>query len=233
MTNVEKIIEIKSLNKTYKTGPNYKTIFNNLTFDIKEGDKVGILGKNGVGKTTLLNTIIGKTKANSGEIIFSPKIQNPFLDIQYLQQEFSFSKNFLVKSIVNLIVRDIKRNDIYDLDYYNHVSNVLNLAPLLKKRYKSLSGGEKQKVNLFSVLLYKPKLLILDEFTSNIDLETSYNIRRMLNEFNSTIILVSHNAKEISSICNRIIFLKDGNIQRTLEDKEVSEENIIDTFANQ
>lgn len=129
MKNAEKIIEIKSLNKTYKTGPNYKRIFNDLTFDIWEGDKIGILGKNGVGKTTLLNTMIGKTKADSGKIIFNSKIQNPFLDIQYLQQEFEFSKNFAVKSIVNLIIRDLKRNNIYDLDYYNHVFNVLNLAP--------------------------------------------------------------------------------------------------------
>ncbi|MDE5841598.1 MAG: ATP-binding cassette domain-containing protein, partial [Malacoplasma sp.] len=103
----------------------------------------------------------------------------------------------------------------------------LNIDFLLNKKYSKLSGGEKQKINLVSVILYNPKILILDEFSSNIDIETSFTIREILEKLNSTLIVISHSAKEISEVCNRLVFLKNGKIFSEIKNKKNITENSI------
>lgn len=227
---MEKLISIKDLNKTYKTKKVKKVIFDNLSFDIYKGDRVGILGKNGVGKTTLLNTIIGKTKPDSGFIEFSESINNRLRDLGYLAQEFKFPFVFKVKDIYKTIKKDLIDNNLYDDQYDIKIREILDINQLFEKYYKKLSGGEKQKLNLLSVLLYRPKILILDEFSSNIDLETSIKIRNFFQTTESTLILVSHNVKEISEICNKLIFLKEGKIYKELESKNINETDIVKIF---
>lgn len=194
---------------------------------IKQKDKIGLLGKNGVGKTTILNMIIGKTKPDSGKIIFNQEIiSEPLKDISYLQQSFKFPNFFKVKDIKNLIVKDVKQKKIYDEALVNKINSVLGIEFLINKKYQKLSGGEKQKINLFSVIAYNPKILILDEFSNNIDLETSLAIRKIIKEIDIAVIIVSHNIYEIIDICKKVVLLEDGKIKKEFLENEINETNL-------
>lgn len=227
MINNEVIIRIENLSKSYKTKNEIKKIADNLNMEIKQKDKIGLLGKNGVGKTTILNMIIGKIKPDSGKIIFNSEIIfDPLKDISYLQQSFKFPNFFKVKDIKNLVIQDIKQKKIYDENLIRKINNVLGIEFLINKKYQKLSGGEKQKINLFSVIAYNPKILILDEFSNNIDLETSLAIRKIIKEIDIAVIIVSHNIYEIIDICKKVILLENGKIKKEFLESEINETNL-------
>lgn len=227
MINNEVIIRIENLSKSYKTKNEIKKIADNLNMEIKQKDKIGLLGKNGVGKTTILNMIIGKIKPDSGKIIFNSEIIfDPLKDISYLQQSFKFPNFFKVKDIKNLVIQDIEQKKIYDENLIRKINNVLGIEFLINKKYQKLSGGEKQKINLFSVIACNPKILILDEFSNNIDLETSLAIRKIIKEIDIAVIIVSHNIYEIIDICKKVILLENGKIKKEFLESEINETNL-------
>lgn len=225
------VISIKNLYKSYITKDVEKIIFEDFSLDINKKDRIGILGKNGVGKTTLANMIIGKTPYKKGEIVFNETNLDKLRDIGYLPQEFQFPLFFTVKDILKVVKKDLKRNKILDENYMQAIMDGIEVTPLLNKRYLRLSGGEKQKINLICVLFYKPKILILDEFTSSIDIETSFKIIKVFDSIKATLIVISHNPKEISELCNRLIFLKNGKIfEEIKKGKKITETKIKNIF---
>lgn len=233
MMDNDVLIKIENLNKCYKTKNVVKKIAENLNIEIKQNEKIGLLGKNGTGKTTLLNMIIGKTKPDSGKISLNEKIiTNPLKDISYLQQTFKFPNFFKVKDIKNLVIEDIKQKNIYDKNLIEKINDVLGIETLTNKKYQKLSGGEKQKINLFSVIAYNPKILILDEFSNNIDMETSLAIRQIIKDIDMTIIMVSHNIYEIMDICKKVILLEGGKIKNEFLENEISETNLKKSLIN-
>lgn len=233
MMHNDVLIKIENLNKCYKTKNVVKKIAENLNIEIKQNEKIGLLGKNGTGKTTLLNMIIGKTKPDSGKISLNEKIiTNPLKDISYLQQTFKFPNFFKVKDIKNLVIEDIKQKNIYDKNLIEKINDVLGIETLTNKKYQKLSGGEKQKINLFSVIAYNPKILILDEFSNNIDMETSLAIRQIIKDIDMTIIMVSHNIYEIMDICKKVILLEGGKIKNEFLENEISETNLKKSLIN-
>lgn len=233
MLDNEVLIKIENLNKCYKTKNVIKKIAENLNIKIKQNEKIGLLGKNGVGKTTLLNMIIGKIKPDSGKIILNEKIITDLLkDISYLQQNFKFPNFFKVKDIRNLVIKDIKQKNIYDKNLVDKINNVLSIETLINKKYQKLSGGEKQKINLFSVIAYNPKILILDEFSNSIDMETSLTIRQIIKDINMTVIMVSHNIYEIIDICKKVILIEDGKIKKKFLENEINETNLKKSLIN-
>ncbi|MDE5545353.1 MAG: ABC transporter ATP-binding protein [Malacoplasma sp.] len=229
----EILISIQNLCKEYEIKKEKKAIYDDFSLNIYKGDRLGLLGKNGAGKTTLINIIIGKTSFQKGSITFSKNISDKMLDISYLPQEFQFPPIFTVKNILKIIKSDLERNKKFNKDFFEFIFNKLNIDSLLNKKYSKLSGGEKQKINLVSVILYNPKILILDEFSSNIDIETSFTIREILEKLNSTLIVISHSAKEISEVCNRLVFLKNGKIFSEIKNKKnITENSIKKTFKD-
>ncbi len=225
--NNNSVCKITHLYKKYDT----KILFSDFSLDIFKGDRVGIIGKNGAGKTTLLNMIIGKTPQDKGTIVFNNKfINDKLLDIGYISQQFRFPTFFKVKDIYKLILDDLKLNNRYIKYYFDEITSVLDIETLLNKKYSKLSAGEKQKVNLFSILSYNSKLLLLDEFTSNIDIETNQKIRKFLNNNSITMLVVSHNVRDIVEICNKVLFIADGKIQKILLNHEINESSIKTLF---
>jgi ABC-2 type transport system ATP-binding protein len=221
-----------------------QSIIKNISFKVKKNSIVGILGKNGAGKTTLLGMLLGlitptkgdiyilgkKLKLNKREILSKINFQSPYVD---LPKKMTVEQNLCFYS------------RLYGIKKFNKVieklANELKVKDLLKKNYGSLSAGQKTKINLCKALLNEPKLLLLDEPTASLDPETSIFIRNYLLEYqkrtSSSILITSHNLKEVQDMCSNIILLKsgeivsEGNIEEVL--KKYNYKTLIELFLSE
>lgn len=202
------IIEIRNLTKIKQE----KTILNSISFDVKSGEILAILGHNGAGKTTLINSIMKLTNYE-GIINYSFQISNLYKEIAYQMQSTSFENEAKVFEICNLYKNLLKTHiDIEGLLKQFNMEDSKNLF------IKDLSGGQRQILAILLTLIGEPKILIFDELTTGLD---SINRRRIwdilkkLNqEKNITIILTSHFLEEVEYLANRVVILKRGEVEK-------------------
>lgn len=209
-------IKIKNLSKSF----NGKKILKEINLELPEDGIFGILGKNGAGKTTLLATLMGLVTPTSGEIkIFNKCLRKDKFDIL---NEINFQSPYIELP---------KKMSVYqNLIFYARLYNVkdkgkkidnlcseLLVDDLLELNYGKLSSGQKTRVNLCKALLNTPKLLLLDEPTASLDIQTSEFIRKYLVKFQknyrSAILITSHNLEEIQYMCDYLIILEDGKVK--------------------
>lgn len=218
------LLEIKNLSFTYALD-NKKTL-NNINLSIEEGEFVVVCGPSGSGKSTLLKLIKSEIRPNGlldGEIFFrGEKIEK--LSLEESVKNFGYVMQNVDAQIVNDKVYDEIAFGLANLglDYetinlrISEVCNYFGLNHLLNCNTKSLSGGEKQLLNLASVLVMKPKVLLIDEATSQLDpihASNFFHILRKLNQdFSITIILVDHKLDGIISFVDKVIFIENGEI---------------------
>jgi len=210
---------------------------NEINLEIKEGKFHGIIGKNGMGKSTLLKTIMGLMDKTDGLInldgkdISKLKTNNRATEgLGYVPQGRGIMPQFTIEE--NLIVGTFAR----DKDNMNNINEdfefILKLFPILKKFWKrrggDLSGGQQQQLAIARALLTKPKILILDEPTEGIQpnvVEEIENVLIKLNkEFNLTIIIVEQNVNFIKKAANNFSILERGKIVETGNASEISNE---------
>ncbi|MGF3112976.1 ATP-binding cassette domain-containing protein [Facklamia sp. P9177] len=174
---------------------------------INEGDKVGIIGSNGAGKSTLINCIMGLTKykGNIDTLL-------EYKDIAVHLQQNGYNEFVDIKTIIEAVINDkIKGNEKIEelIDFFE-------FRDCLKKRFKKLSGGEKQKLTIILILMQDAKLTIYDEVTSGLDFESRNNLTGKLNELykdtDKTMLLVSHYYEELENLVNKIILLDKGKV---------------------
>jgi molybdate transport system ATP-binding protein len=182
---------------------------------IKEGDFVSITGKSGSGKTTLLRVLSGLEEAN-GIIKVNNKIwlNNNFAlppqkrEIGFVFQDYALFPNMSV--LDNLLF--VKN----DKELAHHLLHITEMIKFKNQMPNTLSGGQKQRVSLCRAFMKKPKLLLLDEPLSALDLQTRIKLQDEIlllhKEFGITTILVSHDTIEIKRLCNRVVMLDNGNI---------------------
>lgn len=194
--SAKNLIEIKDFKLTIGN----KTLIDNINLNIKNGYKIAIIGKNGCGKTTLLNKIIYE---DIDEINISKSVK-----IGYFDQ----SQNILdhTKTILENIKEDSKWDESFiriNLSEFGFKKNSVN------KKVEEVSGGEKVKVAICKIILSDNNLLILDEPTNYLDIKTMEALENALINTNKTVILVSHDIRFISNVCNYIIEIKDNKIK--------------------
>ena len=175
-----------------------KTVLDNVSLSIYDGDKVCIVGNNGEGKTTLINIILGKIKPDSGQVVLSN-------NCGYLPQN----------ALVDLgdLVDNIKDVD-FASEFYQILSK-LNFTQdfvFTEERIRSLSCGERTKIVLASILAASTDTLVLDEPTNHLDRSAKECLARVLNEYKGTIVLVSHDIDFINKTMRKIVEIKQGNI---------------------
>jgi zinc transport system ATP-binding protein len=203
---LQEVIKLEDLNYRY----NSDLILENISFKVDQGDLLGIIGPNGAGKTTLFRLILGLLEGYQGKItVFSEDIRNnrkALKKIGYIPQKKDIDQGFpaTVEEIVSLGVLQRKTNK-------DTIISALKIVGLLKqkdKRIGELSGGQQQRVLIAKALVNEPRLLILDEPTTGIDLETQdkfYALLRKLNSENKiTIILASHDLDAINKLANKV-----------------------------
>jgi zinc transport system ATP-binding protein len=198
---------IKLENVTYRY--NSELVLEDISFKADEGDLLGIIGPNGAGKTTLFSLILGLLEGYQGKItVFGEDIRNNrkvLKNIGYIPQKNIIDQGFpaTVEEIVSLGVFERKTKD--------KIISAIKTVGLLEQKHKrigELSGGQQQRILIAKALVNEPQLLILDEPTTGIDLETQNKFYALLRKLNSenkiTIILASHDLDAINKLANKI-----------------------------
>ena len=215
MINSNFVIEVKNLSKKYGK----RIAVNNVSFNIKAGEIVGFLGPNGAGKTTTIKMLTGLIKITEGEAYICGN---------------SISRNF--EKAVKNIGAIIEGPDMYsymtgmdNLKFYALISGkkvtqktiddvvkIVGLTDRINDKVKSYSLGMKQRLGIAQSLLNKPKVLILDEPTNGLDPEGIKDIRNLLKtlakKFKMSVLISSHNLKEMQDMCERVIIINNGKI---------------------
>ena len=187
------IINIEHISKIFGE----KKIFDDVSYGIHEGDKIGIIGINGTGKTTLLKIIAGIEEADEGNVI-----KQNGLRITYLPQNPEFPKDATVLSYV------AEGNHEYEAE------SVLNRLGILdhEAKIETLSGGQKKRVALARTLVKPADVLILDEPTNHIDNEMAMWLEDYLNKFKGSIIMVTHDRYFLDRVTNKILEISHGKL---------------------
>ena len=225
MNNI--IMKLEDIDKFYMETGNKLHILKKLNLEIKRGEFVSILGKSGSGKSTLLNIMGLLDKIDGGKIWIDNKevsslnemernnIKNHFLgfvfQFHYLMSEFTALENVMIPALLNNF-----KNKAEIEKEAKELLEIVGLAERMKHKPNQLSGGEKQRVAIARAMINKPKLILADEPTGNLDEDTGeliFSLFRKINkEHNQSIVVVTH-ARDLSQVTDRQIFLKKGVLE--------------------
>ena len=205
---------IKALNLTHYY--NKDLALENINLEINKGEFICLIGESGSGKSTLLSLLSTLLKPTSGEIFFENTNYKDIKDIDNFRKtnigfifQFHYLINYLtVKENIKLANEKATNDEIYNL------LKILKIENLLDKYPNEISGGQKQRVAIARALINKPKVIIADEPTGNLDSKNSLNvfeILKNLSEEGTTIIVATHD-KELAKFANKIYEVKDGKI---------------------
>ena len=225
MNNI--IMKLEDIDKFYMETGNKLHILKKLNLEVKRGEFVSILGKSGSGKSTLLNIMGLLDKIDGGKIWIDNKevsslnemernnIKNHFLgfvfQFHYLMSEFTALENVMIPALLNNF-----KNKAEIEKEAKELLEIVGLAERIKHKPNQLSGGEKQRVAIARAMINKPKRILADEPTGNLDEDTGeliFSLFRKINkEHNQSIVVVTH-ARDLSQVTDRQIYLKRGVLE--------------------
>lgn len=201
----KKIIELKHISKSYGD----QQYINDFSYNILRNDRIGIVGNNGCGKTTLLRIIMGQVPPDGGEVEIGETVR-----IGYFSQESeAMDENLRVIKYVEEIARNVKTKDGY-LSASQMLEKFLFPSHMHSVRIEKLSGGEKRRLYLLSILMQAPNVLILDEPTNDLDIDTLTVLEDYLDDFPGAVIIVSHDRYFLDRLVIRTFaFEEEGRIR--------------------
>ena len=209
-------LEIKNLVKKFES----VTAVNNISFTLEKNSTLGLLGPNGCGKTTSIGMMLGLITPTSGkiyinDIVLEPKNRIELLTmINFASPYIELPKKLTVKQNLEVYARLYGVKKIYER--LSELVEDLNLQKFLNKKTGELSSGQKNRVSLAKSLINKPKLLFLDEPTASLDPDVGDFVREYIERYKKnnelTILLASHNMKEVERLCNKVVMMKQGEI---------------------
>ena len=206
-------LKVKKLYKKYSDN----IALQNISFSINKSEKIALAGASGSGKSTLLKIITGHLQADEGEVFYNDKrLLGPLeqllpghKDIAYLSQHYELLNNYIVADLIWFE----NKLSVEDAD---ELFEICKIKKLLQRRTDSLSGGEKQRIALCMLLVKSPKLLVLDEPFSNLDLIHKTILKDVLEDITKrldiTCLLASHDPIDTLGWADRILVLQDGKI---------------------
>ena len=192
-TSYKDVLKLKNLSVGYT-----KELFN-IDLNLEREDKLGIIGDNGIGKSTLIKTITGVIPPIKGKVILGQNVKYAY----FSQQLENLNKE-------NTIYDEIKNtfNEMTPLEVRTLLGNFNFKGDDVFKQIKDLSGGEKVRVSLCKILNSKPNLLILDEPTNHLDLINKETIESLLTDYKGTLIIVSHDRYLINKVCTKLLVIE-------------------------
>ncbi len=218
------MVKVENVSKDYARG-NVQAL-RDVTFDVEEGEFVTIVGQSGAGKSTLVRLLIAEERPDKGHIIvnnwdvglikprhipiFRRQIGVVFQDFKLLEKKTTYENVAFAMEVCGRPRREIKEQVPKILD-------IVNLSKRADQFPHQLSGGEKQRVAIARALIHKPKLLVADEPTGNLDSLNAWEIVQLLlkiNELGTTVLMVSHNREIVNAVKRRVVTLDEGELVR-------------------
>ncbi len=213
-------IEIQGLKKTYKDKKSGKEVLHGLNLEVPKGQFFGLLGPNGAGKTTTISCITGITSPTAGKILVMghdvvADYRAARASVGLSPQEFNIDIFQTIDEILDyqagffgIVGKDMKARR-------EEMLNKFDLQEHRGKKFQFLSGGLKRRAMLAKAMMHNPDVLILDEPTAGVDVETRHVLWKFLRELHAngkTILLTSHYLEEVEALCERVAIIKDGMI---------------------
>ncbi len=204
-----------------------------LTFEIPDGELVGLLGPSGCGKSTTLNMICGLEKPTSGKIFFGEEdvtaLPPEFRGVGMVFQNYALYPHLTVRKNILFPLQNFKGEAKLSKEAMasrvEEAARLVQITELLERRPKELSGGQQQRVAIARALVKMPRVLLLDEPLSNLDarlrLQTREEIRKIQRATGITTVFVTHDQEEAMSISDRIVVMKNGQVQQIGKPQEV------------
>lgn len=229
------MIQVNELTKNY----GWLKALDNVSVEINKGKVTAVLGPNGAGKTTLIKSLLGLVRPDNGqmwidneEVTGKSQYRNK---IGYMPQEPAYPENLTVKEILDM-VRDLRSQPEADDE---NLRKQFKLDQEMKKAFKKLSGGNKQKTSALLAFMFNPRFLFLDEPTAGLDPVSSSVLKDKINEEKQnekTVILTSHVMSDIQELADDIIFMVEGKpwFHKTVDQliQETGESNLERAIAN-
>lgn len=222
-----KAIEVNNLYKSFKLGKENLEILKDLSFTIKKGEFLSIMGSSGCGKSTLLYLLGGLDNPSSGNIIINGRDYSTMKEktkgemrrreLGFVFQFYNLVPNLNVEDNILLpLLLDGKKPKAYEKEL-NKILDVIDMLSRKKHTPRELSGGQQQRVAIARALLFNPEIILADEPIGNLDSKSGMEIMKLFKtinkEYGKTIVQVTH-SKEAASFGTRILNLKDGEIQK-------------------
>lgn len=219
------VLEVKNIEKYYGNKSNLTKAIKNISFNVSEGEFVGIMGASGSGKTTLLNCISTIDRVTCGQIIINgqevTKLKGNKLnkfrreELGFIFQDFNLLDTLTAYENIALAltIQKVKPKEI--IMRVNEVAEKLEIKEILNKYPYQISGGQKQRVAAARAIITNPKMILADEPTGSLDSKSARQLletfEKLNQDLNATILMVTHDAFT-ASYADRIIFIKDGKI---------------------
>lgn len=211
-------IEIKNLHKTYREAK--KETLHGINLTVPKGQFIGLLGPNGAGKTSIISCITGVTSPTEGTVHVHGKdvvadYREARAHVGVSPQEFNIDTFQTIDEILDFqagffgVVGDAMKKRREEM------LNIFDLQEHRGEKFQFLSGGLKRRATLAKAMMHNPSVLILDEPTAGVDVETRqalWKFLRKLHDEGKTIVLTSHYLEEIEALCQRVAIIKDGNV---------------------
>ena len=214
------MIELINISKSYPTGE----LYSDLNLRLNQGDKVGLVGRNGTGKSTLFKLILGEEQQDSGAIKLPKAYQ-----IGTLKQYFDFTE----KTLIDETALALSEDDKYDIYKAEKILFGLGFSEDdLQKKPKSFSGGFQIRINLAKLLLTEPNMLLLDEPTNYLDILSIRWLKAFLSSFQGEVILITHDRNFMDSVCTHTLgiirksaFMIQGGTKKFFEQISANDEH--------
>ncbi|QBQ07355.1 spermidine/putrescine ABC transporter ATP-binding protein [Spiroplasma gladiatoris] len=228
MNKKNNILEIRNLTKSYDG----KVVLKGVSFNVHEGEFITLLGPSGCGKTTTLNIIGGREKQDLGDLLFEGKDLTPIpsnkRQINTIFQNYALFPHYDVYDNIAYGLRIKKtKEDLIEQEVMRYIKK-FSLEGHETKRVHELSGGQKQRVAIARALVLKPRILLLDEPMSALDVQLRKKMQAELKELQEeigiTFILVTHDQEEALTLSDRVVVMNDGNIQQIGTPEEIYNE---------
>ena len=235
-------VTLKNLTKKFpsrsKKQPQDVIAVNDFTFEIPDGELVGLLGPSGCGKSTMLNLLSGLLTPTDGKIFFGDddvtRLPPENRGVGLVFQNYALYPHLTVKQNITFPLENRKGKDKLTkqqmADMALEAARLVQLEELMERKPSELSGGQQQRVAIARALVKMPRILLLDEPLSNLDarlrLQTREEIRRIQRSTGITTVFVTHDQEEAMSICDRIVVMKDGILQQIGKPQEVYDDPV-------
>jgi ATP-binding cassette subfamily F protein uup len=206
-----KVIEARNLTKAFGTpadGDRYKPIVQHFNYSFKKGDRVGIVGPNGIGKSTFLDLLTKRTAPDMGKVTIGDTVVLGIFDQRGLQVE----EDKRIIEVVRDIAETIPLNKGRTLSASQLLERFLFDKDQQYQYVSTLSGGERRRLYLCTVLMRNPNLLVLDEPTNDLDIPTLNALEDFLTELDAVLLIVSHDRFFVDKVCNKLLYFEGEGV---------------------